>query len=287
MKYSINYTKFPVLLFIIQVLLLIHMENKEVKHSSHVDEIKHDEQKKSVTRSSSNGIPAAIVISAVILGGAYLLSKRMPADQSSTGKTKSAVALAGVNETKFKECFDSKRTKVQIDADVASADRAMAHIPADQGRGTPYSVAMTKGGTKVEIAGAYPIEAVKGIIDNLLSGKATNQADINLDPVSPDDHYFGSKDAEVVIVEYSDLECPYCAKFHDTLHQLVTDYNGKVAWVYRHLPLTQIHATAEDKALASECVAELGGNDAFWKYIDNIFEKTKPQKPVFDPLKSE
>ena len=50
--------------------------------------------------------------------------------------------------------------------------------------------------------------------------------------------------------------------------------DGKVAWVYRQFPLDQLHSKARKEAVASECAAELGGNDAFWKFTDRFFEVT-------------
>ncbi|MEK7649686.1 MAG: thioredoxin domain-containing protein [Patescibacteria group bacterium] len=94
--------------------------------------------------------------------------------------------------------------------------------------------------------------------------------------VNGDDHLRGNPDAAVKIVEYSDLECPFCKTFHKTMLQVMDEYgnDGRVAWVYRHLPLDQIHPKARKEAEASECAAKLGGNDAFWQYIDKIFEIT-------------
>lgn len=94
-----------------------------------------------------------------------------------------------------------------------------------------------------------------------------------LPKVTDKDHIRGSKDADVVIVEYSDLECPFCKRFHPTMQQVVKDYGNKVAWVYRHYPLN-FHQNAQKEAEATECVNELGGPDAFWSYVDKIFEKT-------------
>ncbi len=96
-------------------------------------------------------------------------------------------------------------------------------------------------------------------------------------PVSADDHVRGNADAPVKIVEYSDFECPFCKRFHDTMKQVMDEYgkDGKVEWVYRHFPLDQLHPVkARKEAVATECAAELGGNDAFWKYADRFFELT-------------
>ncbi len=87
------------------------------------------------------------------------------------------------------------------------------------------------------------------------------------------DHIRGNKNAKLSLVEYSDLECPFCKRFHPTMQDLMKTYGDKVRWVYRHFPLS-FHQNAEKEAEATECVAELGGEDAFWNYVDKIFEKT-------------
>lgn len=101
------------------------------------------------------------------------------------------------------------------------------------------------------------------------------QPTIPIAGVQADDHIKGNPDAKVVIVEYSDTECPFCKNHHDTMNQLVKEYDpSDVAWVYRHFPLAQLHAKAQREAEATECAAELGGNDGFWAYTDRLFEIT-------------
>ncbi|MFA6397539.1 MAG: thioredoxin domain-containing protein [Candidatus Paceibacterota bacterium] len=88
------------------------------------------------------------------------------------------------------------------------------------------------------------------------------------------DHYFGNGDESVVIVEYSDTECPFCKRFQGTMQEVMKNYSGRVAWVYRHVPLDSLHTKARKEAEATECAAELGGNEIFWKYLDAIFTIT-------------
>lgn len=92
--------------------------------------------------------------------------------------------------------------------------------------------------------------------------------------ISEKDHVLGNPEAPIVFIEYSDLECPACQYFHAEMHKLLDEYGttGEVAWVYRHAPLEQLHPKAPKEAQAAECAAELGGNDAFWKFIDRVFE---------------
>lgn len=105
-----------------------------------------------------------------------------------------------------------------------------------------------------------------------------------MNPVSAEDHIRGNPNAPIKIVEYSDTECPFCKRFHDTMKQIMSEYGdtGKVAWVYRNMPLDGLHQKARAEAVALECAADQGGNDAFWKYTDRLYEIT----PSNDGLES-
>jgi protein-disulfide isomerase len=92
--------------------------------------------------------------------------------------------------------------------------------------------------------------------------------------VLPTDYIRGDiTKAQVVIVEYSDSDCPYCQRFHATMKEVLQKYGTKVAWVYRYFPLS-IHPDAQNEAIALECSAQLGGNDVFWKYLDQLIDIT-------------
>lgn len=79
----------------------------------------------------------------------------------------------------------------------------------------------------------------------------------------------GPEDAEIVIVEFSDFQCPFCRRFHqDTYQALLDAYPGQIRFVYRNLPLTQIHPDAMGAAVASLCAND---QDAYWEYHDLLF----------------
>jgi len=99
---------------------------------------------------------------------------------------------------------------------------------------------------------------------------------IDFRPYDSTDHILGNPNAEVKVIEYADLECPYCKVFHTTMHQIMDYYgqSGQVAWVFRPFPLAQIHSKAPEEAEAAECAADQGGSTAFFNYVDKIYDIT-------------
>jgi len=100
-------------------------------------------------------------------------------------------------------------------------------------------------------------------------------------PIDAEDHILGDPSAPIKFVSFTDLECPFCKEFHPVLERTVDEYEN-IAVVYRHSPIDLLHSKARQEARASECAAELGGNDAFWKYVNRIFEIT-PSNDGLDP----
>lgn len=90
-------------------------------------------------------------------------------------------------------------------------------------------------------------------------------------PIDTADHIEGNAKNGVYIVEYSDPECPYCISLHPTMKQLRTEYESKVAFVYRYFPLTQIHPHAFDESKAIACAASIKGTQGFYQYIDTLY----------------
>lgn len=144
------------------------------------------------------------------------------------------------------------------------------------------------------IAGAIIVKSYFDSTSKIAANQTTTTsptANVDIAPVTSKDHILGNPQARILFIEYSDLECPFCKQFQGTLQQMMTDFgaSGQVAWVYRQFPLyrgtpTQpaLHPKAGKEAEASECAAELGGNDAFWAYINKIYDIT-PSNNGLDP----
>ncbi|PIZ95930.1 MAG: hypothetical protein COX81_00010 [Candidatus Magasanikbacteria bacterium CG_4_10_14_0_2_um_filter_37_12] len=93
---------------------------------------------------------------------------------------------------------------------------------------------------------------------------------ITISPIDEKIEYIrGNKKAKITLVEFSDLDCPFCGRFHPTVQQIVDTYPDDVRWVYRHFPLTSLHPNAQKKANAVECAAEQG---KFWEMTDIFFD---------------
>ncbi|MSR87845.1 MAG: disulfide bond formation protein DsbA [Candidatus Zambryskibacteria bacterium] len=130
----------------------------------------------------------------------------------------------------------------------------------------------------IVVAGALVAGAIYfGSSTNSPQVARDNTADVSeldITPVNDRDHILGNATADIIIIEYSDTECPFCKVFHNTMKEVVRTYGNKVAWVYRQFPIPQLHSKAMKEAEAMECVAELAGNQAFWSYLDKIFVTT-------------
>jgi len=99
----------------------------------------------------------------------------------------------------------------------------------------------------------------------------TGVAAVSAEDYTDDDPVLGEDNAPVTIIEFSDFQCPYCARFREqTFDQIKENYidTGKVKFVYRDFPLSSIHPMAQKAAEASECADEQG---KFWEYHDKIF----------------
>jgi len=91
-------------------------------------------------------------------------------------------------------------------------------------------------------------------------------------------HVRGS--GEVILVEFSDFQCPACQSVQEPLAQILDKYEGKVEFVYRYFPLNTIHKNAQISAQAAEAA---GRQDKFWQMHDKLFETQSEWEGIADP----
>ena len=98
------------------------------------------------------------------------------------------------------------------------------------------------------------------------------------------DYILGNSNADSFVLEYSDLECPYCKLYHsDTVENFADKYikTGKIAFVFRHFPIAKpfatrnLHPSSTQEAIAAECVGAVAGDKKFYAFISTIFNSTK------------
>jgi Na+/H+ antiporter NhaA len=108
-----------------------------------------------------------------------------------------------------------------------------------------------------------------------LLGTAEQLTDLYID-VDPDrDHFRGPREAPVTVVEYGDFECPYCGQAEPVVRALLRDF-GDIRYVWRHLPLNDVHVNAQLAAEAAEAAADQG---AFWEMHDLLLDQQDRLRP--------
>ncbi len=125
------------------------------------------------------------------------------------------------------------------------------------------------GGASFKVAQADSVVDDSGDVADaqaVVEAQPTAKSDVPV--ITSSDHIRGNKDAKVVLIEYSDFQCPYCARHHPNMKELIDEYSNDIAWVYRHFPISS-HANAFPASVASECANEQG---KFWEFADALFE---------------
>lgn len=116
------------------------------------------------------------------------------------------------------------------------------------------------------------------------SANETESAEESSTPraVTEADYIRGNPNAPILMIEYSDYDCPFCQQYHNTMNQIMDEYGvtGRVAWVYRQFPLAQLHPNAPRISEAALCVGDIAGEDAFWQFSDLIFEERDASEPT-------
>ncbi len=94
----------------------------------------------------------------------------------------------------------------------------------------------------------------------------------------------GDKNAPVTILEFSDYQCPFCSRHHETMKKILEEYAGKVKWEYKHFPLDSMHPYARIVAEGAECAGDQG---KFWEYTDLLYENQRSIKSEIVPQLAE
>lgn len=220
-------------------------------------------------------VPLSIVVAGVLVGaGLYFGAGPVePIEPEETNPLYEFVEAAGVKTEDFDKCMEEENPLAVVEEQFKNAVET-------GGRGTPWSILIGPGGKKYAISGALPQEAVEQFIEQAKAeadqGPGDSEEELAFEKMAPltaNDNIRGSLDSEIIIVEYSDFDCPFCGRFYSTMKSVYEKHSDEISWVYRYFPLEQLHPNAKTVAAASECVAKIGGDDAFWKFSDAYSSK--------------
>jgi protein-disulfide isomerase len=173
----------------------------------------------------------------------------------------------GLDTADFGECLDSGATRAQIDADASEGSARGV-------RGTPTFFINGR-----PLVGAQPYEIIAQFVDAALAGETAAAAEPPPAPtpahIAPADDVMtlGDDDAAVTIVEFSDYQCPFCAShYRETWPLLKAEFvdTGRVRYVFKDNPLTNIHPQAPKAHEAARCAGDQG---AYWEMHDLLFDK--------------
>jgi len=210
--------------------------------------------------------PVAIILAGLIIMVGIIVSGGFKCKCKSE-EPKTLSEEVGVTREDLSKCIEEKDKEALATRIEDSVSRAMADVPETE-RGTPYSVIVGNNGVMAEIRGAKQPEQIKELISEVLSGEVKEPYTGDLVVSEEGDRINGNPEAPVKIITYSDLECPYCALLNGYLKQIVEESDGQVSSVFRHWP---IHQNSFTKLVAAECVGDLLGQEAYFKYIDLVF----------------
>jgi len=195
---------------------------------------------------SHNGVYGAIVISAVVIIVVQLFALPMMIEKQMVARE---VAQVGGQENYDKiyeyQLDQASQFAAQLDAEGNAADG-----PADTG-------------------------------DAAAAGEPTYIEADQLAQILDGAYIKGNADAPIVWLEYSDLECPYCKRLHDagSIDEVMEQYGDQVAFSFKHYPLS-FHPLAARGAEAAECAAEMGGSDAYYAFVEEVFAQGTPTEAI-------
>lgn len=198
-----------------------------------------------------------------------------PASPLSVENLKKYALELGLNTKEFNECLDKGTHQENVKDDFSyGGSLGVAGTPAFFINGRL-------------LGGAFPFESFKEIIDKELEGKGSDKVTAYSSAlqeaatrgafkpkavevkIKEKDPVKGPEGAKVTIVEFSDFQCPFCARASATVKQVLETYKDQVRLVYKQFPLTSLHPFAQKAAEASLCAQDQG---KFWEYHDKLFQ---------------
>jgi protein-disulfide isomerase len=209
----------------------------------------------------------------------------------------------GVDMTRFNDCVASGVMEAKIDESLAEG-RALGIS------GTPsFNFVREESGENYLLVGAQPVEQFSGMVTAIVAGETPPQAEqpqsaqqgdaqipfwATVDGLAPDpakpgytmagDQYRGNPNADVIVIEFSDFQCPYCRRHVEETQPVLNETfvdTDQIFWVFKHFPLN-FHPQAEIAGVAAECAADQG---KFWEMHDLLFTNVE-QWSVNDPAPS-
>jgi len=127
------------------------------------------------------------------------------------------------------------------------------------------------------LLGWLAFRIVRLLPQRLVAGTSERLVDLAV-PVDPKrDHTRGPDEAPVTLVEYGDFECPYCGRAEPAVREIVAEFGDDLRYVFRHLPLADVHPNAQ---LAAEAAEAAGAQGKFWEMHDLLFEHQDALKPM-------
>lgn len=222
----------------------------------------------------------AIIICGILVAGGIILSKTIPQKTAAIPTetretvTKQILTLGkkyNVDTQQLQACLDSGTKTPIIETAVTLAEKSGVS-------GTPtFFIIKRAYGPDDRIISEKQIPVVgardkKTILDAINSETApSDQPTVSGEKItlSDRDHWLGSRRASVIIVEYSDIDCPFCKRAEPIIQEILKEY-PEFAFVYRHSPIVSLHPHAAYKAEATECVKEISGEETFWKFLRDI-----------------
>lgn len=123
------------------------------------------------------------------------------------------------------------------------------------------------------------VAALVGVL--VLTGDKNGDGGSGNTEAQPSNHVTGAENSPVTLTEYGDFQCPACKSYYPMLNQLKADYGDKVAFQFRHFPLTQIHPNAFISSRAAEAAGKQG---KFFEMHDLLYENQESWASVSNPV---